>query len=215
MIILENIKTENWTANPPLYSLVSKLVELTLVVIESWTRVSQWVSPQRCLHLCNIKPFFSSFFYCPVASLTRVVKKLHILQLQCHLVWKEQFVTSEYYARLLFCQVWSETTDFHLTCSSPGPERPRLRGCVDSSKNGYPLCGGAVEVVVIGNGGDAKAGVVLRRGVGPIAVSWVVWEAGLPVIREFCCFFILTLDTAHSLLSVGGERKTKTELAWR
>lgn len=96
---------------------------------------------------------------------------------------------------------------FTLTCSSPGPKRPRLRGCVDSPEHGHPLCGGAVEVVVVGDGGYPEARVVLRRGVGSIAISRVVREAGLPVISEFCCFFILTLDTAHSLLSVGGERK--------
>lgn len=62
-----------------------------------------------------------------------------------------------------------------------------------------------MEVVVVGDGGDPKAGVVLWCWVRPIPVPRVVWEAGLPVICEFCCFFILTLDTAHSLLSV--ERK--------
>lgn len=70
-----------------------------------------------------------------------------------------------------------------------------------------------MEVVVVGNGGDAEAGVVLRRGVGPIAVARMVREAGLPVVGEFRCFFILTLDTAHSLLSAGGERRRRwTEL---
>lgn len=72
-----------------------------------------------------------------------------------------------------------------------------------------------MEVVVVGDGGDPEAGVVLWRGVGPIAVPRVVREAGLPVISEFCCFFILTLDTAHSLLSVGGERKRQMKLARR
>lgn len=67
-----------------------------------------------------------------------------------------------------------------------------------------------MEVVVVGDGGDPKAGVVLRRGVGSIAVSGVVREAGLPVIGEFCCFFILTLDTAHSLLSVGRRERRET-----
>lgn len=63
-----------------------------------------------------------------------------------------------------------------------------------------------MEVVVVGDGVDPEAGVVLRRGVGSIAVSRVVREAGLPVVSEFCCFFILTLDTAHPLLSVGEGR---------
>lgn len=78
-----------------------------------------------------------------------------------------------------------------------------------SPEHGHPLCGAAVEVVVVGDGGDPEAGVVLRRGVGPIAVPRVVRDARLTVIGEFCCFFILTLDTAHSLLSVGGERKRR------
>lgn len=86
---------------------------------------------------------------------------------------------------------------------------------MDSPEHGHPLRGSAVEVVVVGDGGDPEAGVVLRRGVGPIAVSRVVREAGLPVVREFRCFFILTLDAAHSLLSAGGGRKTQMKLARR
>lgn len=82
---------------------------------------------------------------------------------------------------------------------------------MDSPEHSHPLCGGAVEVVVVGDGGDPEAGVVLRRGVGSIAVPGVVREAGLPVISEFCCFFILTLDTAHSLLSVDGREKDREE----
>ncbi len=108
-----------------------------------------------------------------------------------------------------------EKSFFTLTRSAPRPKRPGLRGRVDSSEHGHPLCGAGVEVVVVGDGGDPEAGVVLRRGVGPIAVPRVVREAGLPVISEFCCFFILTLDTAHSLLSVGGERKRQMKLARR
>lgn len=82
---------------------------------------------------------------------------------------------------------------------------------MDPSEHGHSLRGRSVEVVVVGDGGDAEAGVVLRCGVRPIAVARVVRKAGLPVISEFCCFFILTLDTAHPLLSVSGERK-KMEL---
>lgn len=105
----------------------------------------------------------------------------------------------------------SKTTN--LTCSSTRPQRSRLRGRVDPSKHRHPLCGGAVEVIVVRDGGDPEAGVVLRRGVGPIAVTRVVREAGLPVIGEFRCFFILTLDTAHSLLSAGRGRRWWMELA--
>lgn len=64
-----------------------------------------------------------------------------------------------------------------------------------------------MEVVVVGDGGDPEAGVMLGGGVRAIAVARVVRQAGLPVVREFSCFLILTLDTAHSLLSVGGERR--------
>lgn len=84
---------------------------------------------------------------------------------------------------------------------------------MDPSKHCHPLRGGAMEVIVVRNGGDPKAGVVLRRGVGPIAVARMVREAGLPVVGEFRCFFILTLDTAHSLLSAGGGRRRWMELA--
>lgn len=101
----------------------------------------------------------------------------------------------------------------NLTCSSTRPQRSRLRGRVDPSKHRHPLCGGAVEVIVVGNGGDPEAGVVLRRGVGTIAVARMVREAGLPVVGEFRCFFILTLDTAHSLLTAGGGRRRWMELA--
>lgn len=75
---------------------------------------------------------------------------------------------------------------------------------MDPPEHGDPLRGAAVEVVVVGDGGDPEAGVVLRRGVRAIAVPRVVREAGLPVVGEFGCFLILTLDTAHPLLSEGG-----------
>lgn len=101
------------------------------------------------------------------------------------------------------------------TCSASGPKCPGLRRCVDPSEHSHPLCGAAVEVVVVGDGGDPEAGVMLWRGVGPIAVPRVVREAGLPVISEFRCFFILTLDTAHSLLSAGGEKERETKLDHR
>lgn len=45
---------------------------------------------------------------------------------------------------------------------------------MDSSEHGHPLRGAGVEVVVVGDGGDPEAGVVLRRRVGPIAVPRVV-----------------------------------------
>lgn len=61
-----------------------------------------------------------------------------------------------------------------LTCSAPRPKRPGLRGRVDPSEHGHSLRRAGVEVVVVGDGGDPKAGVVLRRRVGPIAVPRVV-----------------------------------------
>lgn len=91
-----------------------------------------------------------------------------------------------------------------LTCSSTRPQRSRLRGRVHPSKHRHPLGGGAMEVIVVGYSGDPESGVVLRRGVRPIAIARMVREAGLPFVGEFRCFFILTLDTAHSLLSAGG-----------
>lgn len=42
---------------------------------------------------------------------------------------------------------------------------------MDSSEHGHSLRGRSVKVVVVGDGGDAEAGVVLRRGVRPIAVA--------------------------------------------
>lgn len=69
-----------------------------------------------------------------------------------------------------------------------------------------------MEVVVVGNGGDAEGGVVLRRGVGAIAVPRAVCEAGLAVIGEFRCFFILTLDTAHPLSSVSRRKEREREM---
>lgn len=80
---------------------------------------------------------------------------------------------------------------------------------MDPTKHGDALGGAAVEVVVVGDGGDPEAGVVLRRGVGAIAVPRVVREAGLPVVGEFGCFLILTLDAAHPLLSEGMKEKIK------
>lgn len=71
-----------------------------------------------------------------------------------------------------------------------------------------------MEVVVVGDGGDPEAGVVLRRGVGAIAVPRVVRETGLPVVGEFGCFLILTLDTAHPLLSDGNKEKRNKISMW-
>lgn len=45
---------------------------------------------------------------------------------------------------------------------------------MDPSEHGHSLRRAGVEVVVVGDGGDPKAGVVLRRRVGPIAVPRVV-----------------------------------------
>lgn len=79
---------------------------------------------------------------------------------------------------------------------------------MDPSEHGDALGGATVEVVVVGDGGDPEAGVVLRRGVGAITVSRVVRDAGFPVVSEFGCFLILALDTAHPLLSNGNKEGT-------
>ena len=70
-----------------------------------------------------------------------------------------------------------------------------------------------MEVVVIGDGGDAEAGgVVLGCGVGPIAVAGILRDAGVTVLRQFGCFFILALHTAHYLNSVGEKTKRYNSL---
>ncbi|TNN85421.1 hypothetical protein EYF80_004443 [Liparis tanakae] len=61
-----------------------------------------------------------------------------------------------------------------------GPEAfwgSSVSGGADPSEDGHPLSDGGVEVVVVGDGGDPEAGVVLRRGVGPIAVARYLGDA--------------------------------------
>lgn len=84
-----------------------------------------------------------------------------------------------------------------LTCPTTGPQGPGVRGRVDPTKNGHPLSDRRVEVVVVGNGGDPD-GIVLRRGVGPIAVPGLE-DAGVSIVCEFGCLLILALHTAHYL----------------
>lgn len=86
-----------------------------------------------------------------------------------------------------------------LTCPSAGPQGPGVRGSVDPPKDGHPLSDGGVEVVVVGNGSDPEVGIVLRRGVGPIAVPGSLGDAGVSVVCEFGCLLILALHTAHYL----------------
>ncbi len=74
-----------------------------------------------------------------------------------------------------------------------------MRGSADPSEDGHSLADGGMEVVVVGDGGDPEAGVVLRRGVGPIAVACPLGDAGVSVVCEFGCFLILALHTAHYL----------------
>ena len=84
---------------------------------------------------------------------------------------------------------------------------------MNSSEHSHPLRGAAMEVVVVWDGGDPEAGVVLRSGVCPVAIARVLWQARrLPrFISEFSCFFILALDTAHSPLSFGRLRDNRKE----
>lgn len=86
-----------------------------------------------------------------------------------------------------------------LTCPTARPKRSSVRGTADATEHGHPLSDGRVEVVVIGDGGDPKVGVVLWRGVGPIAVAGSLGDAGVSVVCEFGCFLILALHTAHYL----------------
>lgn len=75
-----------------------------------------------------------------------------------------------------------------------------MRRAVHSSEHRHgPLTDGRVEVVVVRNGGDPKAGVVLGRRVGPIAVPSVLGNTRLSLICQFGCLFVLTLYTAHYL----------------
>lgn len=74
-----------------------------------------------------------------------------------------------------------------------------MRGSADPTEDGHPLSDRGVEVVVVGDGGDPEAGVVLWRGVGPIAVARSLGDAGVSVVCEFGCFLILALHTAHYL----------------
>lgn len=75
-----------------------------------------------------------------------------------------------------------------------------MRRAVDSSEHRHgALADGSMEVVVVGNGGDPEAGVVLGRRVGSIAVPGVLGNARLSLICQFGCFFVLTLYTAHYL----------------
>lgn len=86
-----------------------------------------------------------------------------------------------------------------LTRPTTSPQRSSVRGCANSPEDGHPLSDRGVEVVVVWDGGDPEVGVVLRRGVGPIAVSCSLGDTGVTVVCEFGCFLILALHTAHYL----------------
>lgn len=88
-----------------------------------------------------------------------------------------------------------------LTRSSPGTQGPGMRWRVHTPKDSESLASGRVEVVVVWDGGHAEAGVVLRSGVCAIAVPGALVQAAIPLLCQFCCFFILTLHTAHYLNS--------------
>ena len=79
-----------------------------------------------------------------------------------------------------------------------------MGGGVDPSEDGHPLADRRLEVVEVGDGGDPEAGIVLvlRRGIGAIAEACgTLGDAGVSVVCEFRCFFILALYTAHYLYS--------------
>lgn len=87
-----------------------------------------------------------------------------------------------------------------------------MRRRVHTSKDGESLAPGCMEVVVVGDGGHAEAGVVLRGGVCAIAVPRALVQAAVPLLRQFCCFFILTLHTAHYLNSC--QRQKRGHVSW-
>lgn len=74
-----------------------------------------------------------------------------------------------------------------------------MRGSANPSEDSHPLSDRGMEVVVVGDGGDPEIGVVLWRGVRPIAVACSLGDAGISVVCEFGCFLILALHTAHYL----------------
>lgn len=76
-----------------------------------------------------------------------------------------------------------------------------MRRSAEASEDGHSLPDRGVEVVVVGDGGDAEVRIVLRRWVGSIAVSGSLGDAGVTVVCEFGCLFILALHTAHYLYS--------------
>lgn len=88
-----------------------------------------------------------------------------------------------------------------VTCPTTSPKRSGVRRSADPTKHCHPLAHGSVEVVIIWNGGDAKTGVVLRRWVCSITVAGSSkGVAGFSVVRQFGCFLILALHTAHYLV---------------
>lgn len=92
-----------------------------------------------------------------------------------------------------------------------------MRGGADAAKDGHALAHGPVEVVVVGDGGDAaEAGVLLRHGVAAISVGarrrrhWTLGDAAVTFVRQFGGFLVLALHTAHYLQGRGeleGGRK--------
>lgn len=84
-----------------------------------------------------------------------------------------------------------------------------MRRRVHTPEDGESLACGCVEVVVVWDGGHAEAGVVLRGGVCAIAVPGALGQAAVPLLRQFCCFFILTLHTAHYLNSCRKQKEPR------
>lgn len=76
-----------------------------------------------------------------------------------------------------------------------------MRRRVHTPKDGESLASGCVEVVVVWDGGHTEAGIVLRSGVCAIAVPGALVQAAVPLLCQFCSFFVLTLHTAHYLNS--------------
>ena len=101
-------------------------------------------------------------------------------------------------------------SSFILTCSSSCSQGPSMRRRVHTPKDGESLAPGPVEVVVVRDGGHTEAGVVLRSGVCTIAVPGALVQTAIPLLRQFCCFFVLTLHTAQYLNSCGKQTERGT-----
>lgn len=114
----------------------------------------------------------------------------------------EKIVCYSFAIHTLVAKSKNSTVPICVTCSTPRSQRSGVRGRVHSTEHSHALTDGGMEVVVVGDGGDSKDGIVLRCRVGPIAISCVLWDTSFSVVCEFGRLFVLTLHTAHYLYSM-------------